>query len=442
MKGWYNVRKDTFYIPVLMVLMAGGFDAGAAGSDETVLSGGDVDLSRGSESVDVRRPKISHDAAGYSEMHPLDIPDDAGFYIYSHDGLRALRIYGSFRMLSVFDNKDNFHAYDLVPPKIPAGDDNFENLNSEMTIKMSRLGLDALIAEKSRGNPFSSAVLIRLETDWKGDTEQFRVRHFFLRSKNWLLGHTWSTFNNLAFLPQTVDGRMAGAGLGMRTPQVRYYTSYLDWNYQISLEHRATTISKPETVNAITEILLPDLAGRVDHSLGRWNFAAAGILRPNRIQYPDDGNRVENLLGYGGVLGVSYRVNDRNRLTCSFSGGTGMGTYMADFAWSDIDVAYNPSSMAAENVDVYAGFVALEHYWSEQFSSTIGGSYLGSEEKDFFQDLRYIDGYKCLANLFYKPNPFDGHLVCGCEALYAERTNMNEMQDDASRVSLLVYYNF
>jgi hypothetical protein len=390
----------------------------------------------------VPHPELQHDAAGYSEMHPLDIPDDAGFYIYSEDGLRALRIYGSFRMLAVFDNRDSFHAYDLVPPKIPAGDDNFENLNSEMTIKMSRLGLDALIAEKSRGNPFSSAVLIRLETDWKGDAEQFRVRHFFVRSKNWLIGQSWSTFNNLAFLPQTVDGRMAGAGLGMRTPQVRYYTSHLDWNYQLSLEYRATSISKPESVNAITEVFLPDLAGRVGHSHGRWNVAAAGILRPNRIQYPDDDNSVEQLLGYGGVLGLSYRMSDRNRLTCSASGGTGMGTYLADFAWSDIDVAYNPSSMNSENVDVYAGFAALEHRWSKQFSSTIGGSYLGSEKKEFFEDLRYIDGYKALVNLFYRPSPFDKHLVCGCEVEYAERTNMDETQDDTTRMSFLLYYNF
>jgi hypothetical protein len=170
--------------------------------------------------------------------------------------------------------------------------------------------------------------------------------------------------------------------------------------------------------------------------------AVAGILRPNRVQYPDDDNSVEQLLGYGGVLGISYRLNDRNRFTCSLSGGTGMGTYMADFAWSDIDVAYNPSSMQAENVVVYGGFAALEHHWSDQFSSTIGGSYLGSEEKDFFQDLRYIDGYKALANLFYKPQPFDEHLVCGCELEYVERTNMDESQNDATRMSLLLYYNF
>ena len=228
----------------------------------------------------------------------------------------------------------------------------------------------------------------------------------------------------------------------MRTPQIRYYTSRRDWSYQASLEYRETSILKPDAVHATTEVFLPDLAARVGHRHGRWHIAVAGILRPNRIQYPDDDNRVEQLLGYGGVLGVSCQLNERNRATFSVSGGTGMGTYMADCAWSDIDVAYNPSSMDSENVGVYGGFAALEHAWSEQFSSTIGGSVLGSEEKDFFPDLAYIDGYKGLVNLFYKPRPFDQHLVCGCELEYVERTNMDVTQNDTIRMSFLLYYNF
>jgi hypothetical protein len=142
------------------------------------------------------------------------------------------------------------------------------------------------------------------------------------------------------------------------------------------------------------------------------------------------------------VLGFRYRLNDRNRLKFSISGGTGMGTYMADYAWSDIDVAYNPSSMDFENVGVYGGFAALEHDWTKELSSTIGGSYLGTEEKDFFQDLQYIDGYKTLINLFYKPALFEERFVFGCEVEYAERTNMDATQNNTTRMSVLLYYNF
>ena len=119
-----------------------------------------------------------------------------------------------------------------------------------------------------------------------------------------------------------------------------------------------------------------------------------------------------------------------------------MGNYMADYAWSDIDVAYNPSSMDFENVGVVGGFVAVEHDWTEELSTTIGGGYLGTEEKDFFPDLQYIDGYKTLINLFYKPVHFNNQFVFGCEIEYAERTNMDETRNNTTRIGALLYYNF
>jgi len=394
------------------------------------------------KSLRVRQPRIEHDSTGYSELHPLDIPDEAGFYVYSDDGLKALRLFGSFRMLSVLDNKQNFHPYDLVQPLIPTGDEDFRNLNSAWTMKMSRLGFDALVGRRSEDDQLSSAVMIRMEIDWKGDAEDFRIRHLFLRSKHWLVGQSWSTMNNLAFLPLSVDGRVLGAGLGLRTPQVRYYNSRENVSYQASLEFRETSLLKPASQNAISQVAIPDLAGRVSHRTDRSELAVAAILRPNRVQFPDEDNRVQKLLGYGGVLGFRYRLNDRNRLKLSISGGTGMGSYLADYAWSDVDVAYNPSTMDFENVDVRGGFVGLEHDWTEELSSTIGGGYLGMEEKIFFPNLQYIDGYKALINLFYKPALFEERFILGGEVEYAERRNMDATRNNTTRMGVLLYYNF
>lgn len=151
--------------------------------------------------------------------------------------------------------------------------------------------------------------------------------------------------NNLAFLPLAVDGRLAGGGLGLRTPQIRYYNWHRNWRYQVSLEYRKTTMIKPASLNAISQVAFPGLAGRVDHRTDRSAVAIAAMLRPNRVQFPDDENRVQQLLGYGGVFGFKYGLNDRNRLKFSISGGTGIGNYMAEYAFSDIDVAHDSSTM-------------------------------------------------------------------------------------------------
>lgn len=67
---------------------------------------------------------------------------------------------------------------------------------------MSMIGFDALI-----GSHKLSDMLIRIEFDWKGDNEKFRIRHLFLRNENLLLGKTWSLFNNVSYLIQAIDGR-------------------------------------------------------------------------------------------------------------------------------------------------------------------------------------------------------------------------------------------
>ena len=162
--------------------------------------------------------KVTIDSTGYAEEHPLDISKNAGLFLYSKDGGEALRIYGSFRILSTFDNKKNFHPYDLTQPTIPTGDDDFYSPNSRWSVNMSRLGFDALIGSQKLDD-----VLIRIEFDWKGDNEKFRVRHLFIRNKNWLIGKTWSSFNNVSYLIQAVDGRFAGGAVGTRPAQVRYY---------------------------------------------------------------------------------------------------------------------------------------------------------------------------------------------------------------------------
>jgi hypothetical protein len=47
--------------------------------------------------VDASDNQIRHDQTGSSEQAPVDIDDDKGRFVYSADGRRAVRLYGSFR---------------------------------------------------------------------------------------------------------------------------------------------------------------------------------------------------------------------------------------------------------------------------------------------------------------------------------------------------------
>ena len=381
--------------------------------------------------------QVTLDSTGYTEEHPHDISEDVGLFIYSADGREAIRIYGSFRMLTVWDNKNNFHPYDLTQPTIPTGADDFHYPNSIWNINMSRLGIDALI-----GSHKLSDMLIRVEVDWKGDKEKFRIRHLFLRTNNWLIGKSWSSFNNVAYLVQAVDGRFAGGAIGTRPVQLRYYNQTNKWKYQFSLEYSLPSLIQPDTLGAEAIILIPNIAANISYENRFLNFMVAGVLRSNRAQYTINDTGSQNLLGYGGILAVMLDINKNNRLKSSASGGVGIGGLLGDFAFVPMDLAFNSSSQEFESVTVYTAYVGLEHDWSGQFTSSLGWGVTGAQEQAFFTNGFYKEGSKILANLFYRPKAKIRHLVVGAEVVYAERRNIQTPSNNTTRASLLIYYDF
>lgn len=114
---------------------------------------------------------------------------------------------------------------------------------------------------------------------------------------------------------------------------------------------------------------------------------------------------------------------------------------MADFAFVDIDLAYNPTTQEFENVGAYSGFLGFEHDWSEEFTSAVGGGVAGVEEKAFFPNGFYYRGWKALANLFFRPLRWSS-IQLGGEIEYAERENLGTPSNNATRASVLLILDF
>jgi hypothetical protein len=390
------------------------------------------------EPTEATADKVTHGDSGYSVSHPLDIPLDTGMFIYSADGQKALRIYGSVRVLGVLDDRQEFHAYDLNLPQIPTGDDDYEDINSTWTIKESRLGFDALLGSGPRGG-----LMMRMELDWKGVDEAFRIRHMFLRSKHWLVGQSWATLTNVPVMPTTVDGHIVSAGLGIRPVQVRYYNEVKDLKYQIAMEYHTPTLVKPESVDAEGRVVIPALAGRLTHTTRAATLLFSAMVKPNRVQFTGETKAAQNILGYGGVFAGKVRIGEKNRFKFSLNANVGTVSNIADWAYTDIDLIYDPMTGEFENSEVFGGYLAVEHDWSKTLSSTIGMGVLDVRNKDFEPALAFSGGTKPLVNLFYRPGRelWKG-LVVGAEVEFARRVNKDDSKSDATRISVLVYYDF
>ncbi len=384
-------------------------------------------------------PRITHEDTGFIAMRPRDIPDDKGFFIYSADGQRAFRMYGSLRMLAVFDDRQNFHAFDLNLPQIPTGGDDFRDVNAIWTANETKFGFDALI-----GTGVEKGLLARMEFDFKGTDEKFRVRHAFLRGPHFLVGQVWSSFNNVEYLPLTVDGHYLGGGLGIRPAQFRYYGSVLKekLQYQVSAEFKTAKLVKPDTVDAEARVVVPAIAGQITYPSDWGQVGGSVLIKPNRVQFTGASKRVDNILGFGGLVGAKFNLGTRNRLLLSAHLTEGSAGFAADWAFTASELIYNPNTGEFENQSESGGYVGYEHGWTEHWSSTIGVGFIGVDLKDYQPGTEYNDGYKAVVNVFWRPkNQWDG-LVIGAETEYAERTNKDNSTNRTTRVNILVYYDF
>jgi hypothetical protein len=143
------------------------------------------------------------------------------------------------------------------------------------------------------------------------------------------------------------------------------------------------------------------------------------------------------------LVAGKINLNKHNRIKFSVNANSGTGSGLADWAFTNIDLIYNPETGEFENTDIVGGFLAYEHNWSKTLASTIGIGYLDVDNKDFEGGLAFSSGYKPLINLFYRPlhEPLKG-LVVGAEIEYAQRTNFDNSGSNTTRASILVYYDF
>ena len=300
---------------------------------------------------------------------------------------------------------------------------------------MSRLGADALLSTEHLGD-----LLGRVEVDWKGDDEAFRIRHLFMRNRHWLVGQSWSSFNNISSVIQTIDSRFSGGAVGTRPVQIRYYDHFDRLTYQFSLEYLAPKLIQPDTLGAASTIVIPNVAGRLRVAPGPVELVVAGVYRTNQVHLAD--GRSQTLPAYGGLVAVTWELGSRNRLKGGVGGGSGTGGMLGDFAFVNIDMAYDGTNQRFENVEAYTGFVGFEHDWSNEFSTSVGWGFANVGKQDFFPTGAYETGSKALANVYYTPRDKWERLRMAVEVEYAERQNIDAPSNETTRASALIIFDF
>ena len=262
-----------------------------------------------------------------------------------------------------------------------------------------------------------------------------RLRQAFISYDNWLFGQTWSTFQNVGALPESLDfiGTTPGTVFD-RQPMIRYTNGGL----QIAIEQPETEVTSPTGGRVLPgDDDLPDIVARYNFA-GDWGgLSAAGIVRNLKITDDDFGTGSDSALGYGFSLAGKLNIGAKDDLRFMATAGDGIGRYIG---LNIVNDAALDEQGDLDPIFTYSGFAAYRHFWSDKVRSTVAASYFKADNPIMLTTDQVTDeSWNALANVIYSPVP---PLSVGIEYMYAERTLEDGRSGNLQKVQVSTKYSF
>lgn len=406
-------------------------------------------------------PVITENGSGKSqEKAAVTVGDVKGtFKIPGTDTSVGLGGYVKTDLLltSVSVGHDRLGDQQLVLSQIPVGRAPGEHSQLAIHAKESRLWF------KSFTPGTWGDINTYLEMDFYGDPAVYtytpRLRHAYGSIGNLLAGQSWTTFLNVAALPDTLDvGGSAGAVSNLRQPLVRWSQSF-SWagtpmEAQLALEaprSRLWVDSRLEPTSTINSgstnpnsdayyttpnaDRYPDLVTRINFNPDWGNVSLAALGR--QIRYSNSGGLQQE--AWGGAVSLAGKINtvglDNIRFMTQY--GSGIGRYLTTpntFA----DAALN-SGGSLDLVSAYGAMLSYQHWWSKQWRSSATYGYAQADQPGYVNSLLNRQVQSVHANLLWSPV---NQAMMGVEYSYAMRELLDGRVGDLQRLQFSARYNF
>lgn len=261
-----------------------------------------------------------------------------------------------------------------------------------------------------------------------------RVRHAFINYQGWTVGQTWTTFQDVKTLPESVDfvGTTDGVVFG-RQALVRYTTGA----WEFALENSESTITPFGGGARIVsdDGAVPDAVVRYTHTADWGHISVAGLVRQLTLEVP--GTVDDSVTSAGISINSKIKVGGKDDVRLSFTTGSGLGRYIALNA---VNGAVLDANNNLETIDSTAYSVAYRHVWNNKMRSTVSYSALSVDN-----DVALTGGsatestYSVSANLLYSPT---AKITVGGEIKQATREIETGADGDMTRVQFTMKYAF
>lgn len=263
-----------------------------------------------------------------------------------------------------------------------------------------------------------------------------RVRHAFIKLDNWLFGQTWSTFQDVAALPESVDfiGPTDGVVFA-RQAQIRYTLG----NFEIALENPESTITPNGGGGRIVsdDNAAPDLIARYTFKADNGHLSVAAIIRSLTCDGCDAGAVVDDSIVGGGVSLTGKYLLNKDDIRFGLFAGAGLGRYVALNA---LNGAVIDASGDLEAIDSVGGYIAYRHAWSEKTRSTFQYSMFSGDADTRLTGTGVVSQTSRLSvNWMYSPiKPF----TFGIELSHANNELESGADGSLNRLQFMTKYDF
>ena len=366
-----------------------------------------------------------------NDVSPMDIPSNRGLFIISPDHMMQMRILGSVRAVfnytdQVLSNKNTFNPYEIptngnsISPNYYAG------------LSQTRIGFEVTRRTKKAGDVF-----IRIEADFANSVNSFRIRHAYGQAGHFLVGQTWSLFNNVSAQPATVSLSGPLGSIYIRTPQIRYFRSVNNITWYVGIEYSTPDFAIPDSLKGQLLQVVPDFTGKIRYKSGQFTSHFAAIV--TTMSGKDTTDKIGYEFGFGVSVAGKFVINKKNDIYFSIASGRGISHYFDALRGKDEDAAYNSVNQTLAVLFSTGGYVAYGRNLPLNLSTNLSFGIVAISNKDFQPANAYSHSYNVMLNVFWQPM---GGARFGFEYAYGQRYDKGGAKGKATQFSMLLYYDF
>lgn len=324
----------------------------------------------------------------------------------------------------------------MSPPDIPT-DGREPDSQFTMDMYQTRLIFASAFQTKLFGEIFSY-----IETDFYGNNGgELRMRHAYIRFKNFRFGQTWSCFTDEESWPNVTDFDGPATGSWVRQVQLGYFTRpSQDTDILVSIESPYTDYNRylqlDTTVQEASQTF-PDLHSHIERRWAGGHAQIAGVFR--FIEYANNQSNKNLIPGYGINLSSTQVVFDRDKAIAQIVIGKGISRYLVALGGRGWDAAPDQEGNIVA-LPVWGGYLSYQHFWGQSdLSSTIVAGYSVVDNPWNSPSDHLFRGFSGSGNIYWQPV---GPLNFALEGIYGWHEDEFDRTGDNLRLQFVFEYAF